>query len=280
MAIVILQGPQLNSDIAAAAAERLGGALEQRADHYRVHGNRMPAPALLDELRATLSCDINPLPAVFDPARVRLVVTDMDSTLINIECIDEIADFAGLKPQVAAITEAAMRGERNFEQSLMRRVALLAGLDASALEHVYQERLRPNPGADVMLAGLQARGIKTALVSGGFTYFTERLRVRLQLDFARANTLEIVDGKLTGRVLGSIVGAGIGAQPLLVNVLERAGVETGEQRDAAHERLFEVELAAHRRLGDGRHLRYECGEVGDLVDARDVDQRRVHVGDH
>ena len=207
MAIVILQGPQLNSDIAAAAAERLGGALEQRADHYRVHGNRMPAPALLDELRATLPCDINPLPAGFDPARARLLVTDMDSTLINIECIDEIADFAGLKPQVAAITEAAMRGELNFEQSLLRRVALLAGRDASALEQVYQERLRPHPGADVMLAGLAARGIKTALVSGGFTYFAERLRVRLQLDFARANTLEIVDGKLTGRVLGSIVGA-------------------------------------------------------------------------
>src|SRR3569623_1228007 len=156
MAIVILQGPQLNSDIAAAAAERLGGALEQRADHYRVHGNRMPAPALLDELRATLSCDINPLPAVFDPARVRLVVTDMDSTLINIECIDEIADFAGLKPQVAAITEAAMRGELNIEQSHMRRVAQLAGLDASALEHVYQARLRAKPGADVMLACIQA----------------------------------------------------------------------------------------------------------------------------
>src|SRR3569623_3201816 len=207
MAIVILQGPQLNSDIAAAAAERLGGALEQRADHYRVHGNRLPAPALLDELRATLPCDINLLPTGFDPARVRLVVTDMDSTLINIECIDEIADFAGLIPQVAAITEAAMRGELNFEQSLTRRVALLAGLDARALEHVYQDRLRPNPGAETLLAGLAARGIKTALGSGGFTYFTERLKSRLQLDYARANTLEIVDGKLTGRVLGSIVGA-------------------------------------------------------------------------
>src|SRR3569833_3120368 len=207
MAIVILQGPQLNSDIAAAAAERLGGALEQRAEHYRVHGNRMPAPALLDELRATLPCDINPLPAGFDPARARLLVTDMDSTLINIECIDEIADFAGLKPQVAAITEAAMRGELNFEQSLTRRVALLAGLDERALAHEDQERLRPNPGAETLLAGHAARGIKTALASGCFTYFTERLTSRLKLDYARANTLEIVDGKLTGRVLGKSVGA-------------------------------------------------------------------------
>src|SRR3569623_1144158 len=86
----------------------------------------------------------------------------MDSTLITIACIDELADFAGLKPQVAAITEAAMRGELNFEQSLTRRVALLAGLDASALDHVYQERLRPNPGAETLLAGLAARGITRA----------------------------------------------------------------------------------------------------------------------
>ena len=143
----------------------------------------------------------------FDPGQVRLLVTDMDSTLINIECIDEIADFIGKKPEVAAITEAAMRGELNFEQSLTRRVALLAGLDASALEHVYRERLRPNPGAEQMIAGLQARGIRVGLVSGGFTYFTERLKEHLGLDYARANTLEIIADRLTGKVLGTIVGA-------------------------------------------------------------------------
>ncbi len=136
-----------------------------------------------------------------------LVVMDMDSTLISIECIDEIADMQGLKPQVAAITESAMRGEIDFAESLRRRVALLEGLDESALRRVYDERLRLNPGAEAMLAELKKHGIKTLLVSGGFVFFTERLKARLGLDFAHANTLEIVDGKLTGKVLGKILDA-------------------------------------------------------------------------
>ncbi len=136
-----------------------------------------------------------------------LVVMDMDSTLITIECIDEIADMQGLKPQVAAITESAMRGEIDFAESLRRRVALLEGLDEHALNRVYDERLRLNPGAEAMLARLKEHGIKTLLVSGGFVFFTERLKARLGQDFAHANTLEIVDGKLTGKVLGKIVDA-------------------------------------------------------------------------
>jgi phosphoserine phosphatase len=132
---------------------------------------------------------------------------DMDSTLITIECIDEIADMQGLKPQVAAITEAAMRGELDFAESLRRRVALLEGLDASALQRVFEERLRLSPGAERMLKAVQAAGLKTLLVSGGFTYFTDRLKPLLGLDFTRANQLEIVDGKLTGKVLGDIVDA-------------------------------------------------------------------------
>src|SRR5450830_862885 len=137
----------------------------------------------------------------------KLVAMDMDSTLITIECIDEIADMQGLKPQVAAITEAAMRGELDFAESLRRRVALLEGLDASALARVYDERLRLSPGAERMLAAVQAAGLKTLLVSGGFTYFTDRLKTRLGLDYTLANQLEIVDGKLTGKVLGDIVDA-------------------------------------------------------------------------
>jgi phosphoserine phosphatase len=136
-----------------------------------------------------------------------LAVIDMDSTLITIECIDEIADMQGLKPQVAAITEAAMRGELDFAESLRRRVALLAGLDESALQRVYGERLQLSAGAEVMLASLKAHGIKTLLVSGGFVFFTERLQQRLGLDYTHANTLEIIGGKLTGRVLGNIVDA-------------------------------------------------------------------------
>lgn len=138
---------------------------------------------------------------------IGLVVMDMDSTLINIECIDEIADMQGLKPQVAAITESAMRGEIEFAESLRRRVALLAGLDESALHRVYEERLQLNPGALTLLGALKARGINTLLVSGGFTFFTERLKLRVGLDFAHANVLEIIDGKLTGRVLGDVLDA-------------------------------------------------------------------------
>jgi len=137
----------------------------------------------------------------------RLVAMDMDSTLITIECIDEIADMQGLKPQVSAITEAAMRGELDFSESLTRRVALLEGLDASALQRVYDERLRISPGGEAMLKAVQAAGLKTLLVSGGFTFFTERLGARLGLDHTHANVLEVAGGKLTGRVLGGIVDA-------------------------------------------------------------------------
>ncbi|WP_070106703.1 phosphoserine phosphatase SerB [Burkholderia plantarii] len=165
-------------------------------------------------------CGVHGLDAAFVEAGRRLgdfglLAMDMDSTLITIECIDEIADFCGRKAEVAAITEASMRGEiKDFNESLTRRVALLAGLDASALEAVYAERLRLSPGAEAMLAGARAAGLKTLLVSGGFTFFTERLRERLGLDFTNANRLEIVDGKLTGKVIGEIVDADVKARTL------------------------------------------------------------------
>jgi phosphoserine phosphatase len=143
--------------------------------------------------------------------RVGLVSMDMDSTLITIECVDEIADMQGIKPEVAAITAAAMRGEIDFGESLVRRVALLAGLDVSVLERVYTERLALSPGAERMLAGFRNAGAKTLLVSGGFRFFTERLKARLDLDYTVANTLEVLDGKLTGRIQGPIVDAKVKA---------------------------------------------------------------------
>ena len=157
-------------------------------------------------------CEANTLDHGWVPIERRigdfgLLVMDMDSTLITIECIDEIADMQGLKPQVSAITEAAMRGEIDFAESLRRRVSLLAGLDQSALQRVYDERLQLSPGAETLLAAARAAGIRTLLVSGGFTFFTERLKPRLGLDYTAANTLEVADGKLTGRVLGDIVDA-------------------------------------------------------------------------
>lgn len=156
-----------------------------------------------------------------------LVVMDMDSTLISIECIDEIADMQGLKPQVAAITEAAMRGEIDFAESLRRRVALLEGLDEGALQRVYDERLKLNPGAEIMLAELKKHSIRTLLVSGGFVFFTERLKARLGLDFAHANTLEIADGKLTGKVLGKILDAQ-GKAEWLLKTRDKLGLKPDE----------------------------------------------------
>ncbi|MBS1189006.1 MAG: phosphoserine phosphatase [Rhodocyclaceae bacterium] len=136
-----------------------------------------------------------------------LIAFDMDSTLITIECIDELADFAGKKPEVAAVTESAMRGEIDYRESLRRRLALLAGLDARVLARVYGERLLLSPGARELLAAAQGAGLRTAILSGGFTYFTERLRIELGFDFATSNELEIAGGKLTGRVVGDIVDA-------------------------------------------------------------------------
>lgn len=142
----------------------------------------------------------------------KVLAMDMDSTLINIECIDEIAAAVGRKEQVAAITEAAMRGEiTDFSESLIRRVALLEGVPESALLSVYENTLQLNPGAQRLINTAKQHGVHTLLVSGGFTFFTERLKERLGLDEAHANTLEVVDGKLTGRVLGDILDAQVKA---------------------------------------------------------------------
>jgi phosphoserine phosphatase len=136
-----------------------------------------------------------------------LVAMDMDSTLITIECIDEMADLQGIKSRVAAITASAMRGEIEYHESLRRRLALLEGMDEVALQRVYDERLKLSPGAERMLERLRALGIKALLVSSGFSFFTERLKQRLSLDYTLSNTLEIENGKLTGKILGTIVDA-------------------------------------------------------------------------
>src|SRR4029079_1286139 len=139
-------------------------------------------------------------------ADFKLIAFDMDSTLINIECVDEIADAVGMKAEVAAITEAAMRGEiADYKESLRQRVALLKGVTVADLEGIYVQRLQLNPGAEKLVRACQAAGLKTLLVSGGFTFFTDRIRDRLGIDFTRSNVLEIADWALTGRM---------GAQPV------------------------------------------------------------------
>lgn len=209
MTDLILQAPDLRAEnvenIAAVAmangVQRLGNtgarllnientdhdAITQQCQHYQIDY------AFLDHIQKLSDC--------------KILALDMDSTLISIECIDEIADIVGRKTEVAAITEAAMRGEiSDFSESLRKRVALLKGAPASALERVYTERLQLNTGAEKLVAACQKAGLKTLLVSGGFTFFTDRLKARLNLDYCYSNTLEINDNnELTGKVLGDIV---------------------------------------------------------------------------
>jgi phosphoserine phosphatase len=148
-------------------------------------------------------------------ADLRLAVMNMESTLITIDCIDEIADMQGIKTQVAAISAAATRGEIDYPQSLRQRVALLKGLDAASLQRVYDERVRLSSGAEIMTARFRRLDIKILLVSGSFTFFTDRIRERLQLDYTRSNVLEIDGGKLTGNLTGEIVDAGVKRQALI-----------------------------------------------------------------
>ena len=157
-----------------------------------------------------------------------LLAMDMDSTLITIECIDEMADFAGKKKEVAAITEAAMRGEiADFAESLRRRVALLAGTDAAVLERVFKERLKLTDGAEELLAAARAANHRTILVSGGFSYFTDLLRQALSFDVAQANTLEIINERMTGRILEPVFGP-LDKMRIVQEGLNRWGVTRGE----------------------------------------------------
>ncbi len=208
---LVLQGPDATSDtlarIAALATPARVVPLGERALRCEQVAWSQPLQSTIELAAEAARLDATFIAPGRTLADFKLVAMDMDSTLITIECIDEIADMQGLKAQVSEITEAAMRGELDFSESLRRRVALLEGLDAGALDRVYQERLAISMGGEAMLAGVKAAGLKTLLVSGGFTFFTDRLKERLGLDYSNANVLEIVDGKLTGRVTGVIVDA-------------------------------------------------------------------------
>ena len=180
----------------------------------------------LQKIAFEFSTDTIFLKDTFDPNHIRLLAFDMDSTLINIECIDEIARQCGKVEEVSKITEASMRGEiKNFSESLIARVSLLKGLPATDLDIVYQDRLQLNPGAQHLIQVAQALGWKTLLVSGGFTFFTSRIKDLLQLDEAHSNTLEIIDGYLTGKVLGAIVDGAAKAN-FVKAACERLGVST------------------------------------------------------
>ena len=185
----------------------------------------------------------------------KLIAFDMDSTLINIECVDEIADAVGRKAEVAAITEATMRGEiADFKESLRRRVALLKGVTLADMEVVYRERLQLNPGAAELVAACKAAGLKVLLVSGGFTFFSDRVRDRLDIDFTRANVLEVVNGELTGRMVDQPWGDicdGAEKRRMLLQTCEQLGI-TPKQAIA---------------MGDGANdlpMMTACSEAGGL----------------
>jgi phosphoserine phosphatase len=219
---LVIQGQRVLPQQLSHISQLAGGNFSRIAEHAHCLSIAQPLPEVAAWCEAQqLDCAFVPDEQTLDS--IRLVVMDMDSTLISIECIDEIADMYGLKPQVAEITESAMRGEIEFAESLRRRVALLEGLDEGALQRVYDERLRLNPGAEFMLAELKQHGIRTLLVSGGFNFFTERLKQRIGLDYAASNTLEITDGKLTGKVLGTIVDAQ-GKADWLIRIREQLGL--------------------------------------------------------
>jgi phosphoserine phosphatase len=201
-------------------------------------------------------------------ADFRLIAFDMDSTLINIECVDEIADVAGRKPEVAAITEAAMRGEiADFKDSLRRRVALLAGVTEAQLATVYETRLRLNPGAAALVRAARAAGLKTLLVSGGFTYFADRVQQRLGLDFARSNRLEIEAGQLTGRLLaqdwGDICDGAMKRQTLL-DACARIGCAPG-QAIAVGDGANDLDMMAAAGLSVAYHAKPKVREQAMLA---------------
>lgn len=260
---VIFHAPELTNEQLDFVRAELPGTLERCDGFFRLRTDGAASPESVARLRSRLNLDVNILPEHFDPSQVRLVITDMDSTLINIECIDEIADFAGMKPQVSQITEATMRGELNFEQSLTRRVRLLAGLTQDILQRVYDERLKPNPGTEALIAWLKSRAIKTALVSGGFTFFTERLQRRLGLDYARANLLEIENGTLTGRVIGTIVGAEAKEQ-FLLDVCAQLNITPG-QAVALGDGANDLKMLRRAGLGVAYRAKPTVQEQADVV---------------
>ena len=205
--IIVQKQPVLDTEtINAISAELQQAPVEHPAPGLARWRAEPQSPAVFDDWAERFGVDVANVPNGLRLADFRLLAIDMDSTLVTMETLDEIADMAGLKTEVAAITEAAMRGEiKDFSESLTRRMALLKGVGEDLIERVYQERLHLSPGAEILLAAAKAAGLKTMLVSGGFTHFTERLKERLGFDYAFANQFDIANQRLTGRVLGPIV---------------------------------------------------------------------------
>jgi phosphoserine phosphatase len=243
--------------------QAIAGDFECRGDHYRLYHAEPVSSAVLTGLRQRLTFDLNPLPLTFDPGHVRLLITDMDSTLIDIECIDELADQVGAKARVAQITERAMRGELVFADALRERVALLAGCPVQALQTVYDERLHLNPGAEVLMARARLQGVKTALVSGGFTFFTSRIQKMLSMDASRANELEIRMDRLTGRLSGPVCGPEQ-KTAFLEELLTRYGLNP-QQAIAIGDGANDLGMLGVAGLGVAYHAKPRVQQAADVV---------------
>jgi phosphoserine phosphatase len=205
---------------------------EDRAFEFGVSADADAAKAAAAAVADSAPCDINVISA--ERRRKKLLVADMDSTIISCECLDELADMAGLKPRIAAITERAMRGEIAFEEALRERVAMLKALPLAALERTWRERVRLNPGARELVATMKKHGARTCLVSGGFTYFTKRIAKEAGFDDQQANVLLDDGSVLTGLV----------REPILGREAKLAALETEVAR-------LEIDFANTLAVGDG-----------------------------
>ena len=234
---LVVQGPAMTAEQAKELA-RLGGS--STIAQLTPHAWRIPKAAPSNEIAPY--CEEARIDFAFLPegrkfSDLQLLAMDMDSTLITIECIDELGDIAGCKAEVASITAQAMRGELDYPQSLRKRVGLLKGLPETALTRVYEERLRLTSGAEQLIAACKEDDVKLLLVSGGFTFFTERLKQRLGIDYTISNMLATRDGKLTGELVGEIVDASAKAKKFSAVVAELSAVraDTVAIRDGAND---------------------------------------------
>lgn len=250
---LIIQGLEVNnSDLRALAKLSQADGIERITGHaFRltnaIHSNAISEYCTQAELDfAFVNLDLK-------LSDFKLIAMDMDSTLLAIESIDEIADMQGIKSQVAEITLQTMRGEISFEESLTRRTALLRGLHHDALQKVYDERVKLNPGAERMLQQARLSGLKTMVISGGFTFFTDRIKARLGFDFAAANVLEIEDNRLTGKVVGKILGRQGKAQ-VLKKIRDELGIQC-EQIIAIGDGANDLDMMAEAGVSIAYHAK-------------------------
>ncbi|MEK7302941.1 MAG: phosphoserine phosphatase SerB [Pseudomonadota bacterium] len=250
---LIIQGLEVNnSDLRALAKLSRADAIERITGQafrltHATHSNEIA------EYCAEAALDFAFVNSNLELSDFKLIAMDMDSTLLAIESIDEIADMHHIKPQVAAITLQTMQGEISFEESLTRRTSLLQDLHQDALQKVYDERVRLNPGAEKMLRQAKIAGLKTMVISGGFTFFTDRIKTKLGFDYAAANTLEIENNRLTGKVAGKIIGRQ-GKAEVLKQVCDELGLKR-EQIIAIGDGANDLDMLAEAGISIAYHAK-------------------------